>query len=446
MISAKFFGIGAGRGAGMAVCALLLLVASTRPAVAVGESKLGPRYVDPVHGYSLCPPAAAERDSGQGVKRLARWIKRDAGTGAILWLLTVRKETGAGAANMASLAKRLDTGLRKLPQVRVGKVAEVKVAGLPGVETVVTQGGKGWRWQRELWARRGPGDILVLSISGPLSSKDEMDKLLTLTAGSWKIMDPKELAELRQKSLQRGQSLLAGLTEAKLTQAAGGDDRWFLCRQAGKDMGFMHISSKVTRDGSGPGVEVRTTVRMDLPQGRRMSVQRVMSAAADRSKERWSETARLSSGGKVVRSMSEAGTFEAGLITCTLTTDGKPTTRKKPLEPTQARNYLPRAFALLLPKVADLSSPASYGFATYTAHANAFDLRTFAVIGAAKVTVAGRSQEAVQVTDQVAADAAPASMAVRADGSLLRMTNDSGIVIERSTRQAVLRRYPDAGK
>lgn len=439
MISRRFFG--------RAFLGGVMLVATVAGAYpAAGESKLGPRYVDPVHGYSLCVPAGAQRDAGPGVTRLARWVMRDAKSGAIAWQLTVRKETGAGAAGMAELAKRLETGLRKLSGVTVEKVAEVRVAGKPGIETAVAQGARARRWQHELWVQRGPGDILVLSINGALGLKAKMDEVLALTARTWQVMDPKELAELRAEGLQRGRKLLAGLTPAKLAAAAGGEDQWFLCRRDGREMGFMRISSKATRNGSAAGIEVRTTVRMDLPRERTMSVQRVMIASADRSTESWTETARLADKGKVVRSMGEKGTFEAGLITCTVVIDGKSSTKKLPMEPPQARNYLPRAFAVLLPRLVDLSAPASYGFATYTATANAFDLRTFTVIGPAKVTLASRTHEAVQVTDQLSADAAPASMAVAQDGSLLRMASDTAIVIEQSTRQAVLRRYPDAEK
>jgi len=442
MVSGRFLG----KGISVVACGVAVFLATVPAAGAPASEKLGPRYVDPVHGYSLCVPAGARRDLGPGVKRLARWVKRDAKTGAIAWQLTVRKAAGAGTEDMSALAKRLGAGLRGLPEVTVEKAVETRVAGLPGVETAVAQGRRGRRWQHELWARRGPGDILVLSISGALGLKAEMDELLAMTAGTWEIMDPKQLAELRKESLQRGRSLLEGLTAADLTRAAGGGEQWFLCRRGDEAIGFMRISPAPARDGSAVGVEVRTTARFGLPGGQSMAIRRVMTASADRAKEHWTESAKIVHGGKVIRQMSEQGACEAGLITCRVTTDGQSATRKKPLEPAAASSYLPRAFAVLLPRLVDLSKPASYGFATYTTAANAFDLRTFAVTGPATVTVNSRTHEAVQVTDQMAADAAPASMAVSKDGSLLRMTSDTGIVIEQSTRQAVLRRYPDAEK
>jgi len=175
-------------------------------------------------------------------------------------------------------------------------------------------------------------------------------------------------------------------------------------------------------------------------------IRRVMFAAADRSTEHWTETAKVMRSGKVIRRMSEEGTCEGSLIVCKVTSDGRSVRRKKPLEPASAAIYLPRAFALLLGKLTDLSTPGAYGFATYTTAENDFDLRTFTIVGPTKVTLGSRSKPGIQATDQLAADAAPATLELASDGSLLRMRTDGGIVMAQSTRSAVLRRFPDAEK
>jgi hypothetical protein len=424
-----------------------VLLAAAAMAATSAESKLGPRSIDPVNGFSLCPPAGAERDLGVSATRLARWVMRDAKTGAIAWQLIVRKETVAGEVTMAALANQLGASLRKQSGVRVEKAAEAAIAGKPGVETAFIQGTAGQRWQHELWARRGPGEFLALSISGALGLRGEMDELLGLVAATWQLTDPREQAELRKENLQRGADLLAAVTSAKLAGAVAGEAQWFLYRRGESDVGFMRVTCKQAGAGQAQGAEVSTLARLSLPDGQSVVIHRVMFSSASRSTERWTENAEVLSKGKVVRRMSESGTCEGGLIACTVESDGKSATRKKALEPAAARNYLPRALAILLPKLADLSKPAAYGFATYTTSANEFDLRTFTVLGPATTAPAGtQGSPAVEATDQLAADAAPAAMELTSDGALLRMSTDAGIVMERSTRSAVLRRFPDAEK
>ncbi len=411
------------------------------------EPELGPRHIDPVNGFSLCPPAGVERDRSTATTRLAKWVMRDARTGAIAWQLIVRKEAGpAAGVSLNAFARQVHAGLKKLPAVRVEKAAVTEVLGKPGIETIVIQGTRGQRWQRDLWAKTPSGHLLVLSISGALGLRGQMDKLLGQVARTWQLSDPREQAEVRKANLQRGSELLAGLTRAKLTAALAGKDQWFLYRRGENDMGYMRVQEKTARRGTAQGVEISTKAGLSLPGNQSMVIHRVMFAAADRSKEYWTETAEVLRAGKVVRRMSEEGTCSGSLIVCKVTSDGKSATRKKPLEPVMAATYLPRAFALLLGKLTDLSSPGSYGFATYTTAENDFDLRTFTIVGKAKVTLGSKSTQVVQASDQLAADAAPAMLELGTNGSLLRMRTDGGIVMKQSTRSAVLRRYPDAEK
>ncbi len=431
----------------MVTVAAVTAASSATASAGAAEPKLGPRHIDPVNGFSLCPPAGAEIDRGVATTRLARWVKRDVRTGAIAWQLTIRKETGdTKDVTMAALANELAASLRKQPGIRVEKAAEATVAGKPGVETAVIHGTTGQRYQHELWAQRGKGEFLVLSISGALGLRTEMDELLGLVAGTWQIMDPREQAELRKENLQRGGDLLAGITPAKLAAALAGEVQWFLYRRGESDIGFMRVTCKQSGSGQDQGAEVSTLAKLSLPDGQSVVINRVMFSSASRSTEHWTEDAQFLRGGKVIRRMSESGTCDGGLIACTVVSDGKSATRKKALEPATARCYLPRALAILLPKLVDLSKPAAYGFAGYTTSANDFDLRTFTVVGPAKAAAGAQSPPAVEATDQLAADAAPAAMELASDGALLRMTTDAGIVMERSTRSAVLRRFPDAEK
>ncbi|MDP7161937.1 MAG: hypothetical protein QF792_00400, partial [Phycisphaerae bacterium] len=89
-------------------------------------------------------------------------------------------------------------------------------------------------------------------------------------------------------------------------------------------------------------------------------------------------------------------------------------------------------------------TPASYAFATYDATGNNFNLRTFTVEGPEEIELSGRRVQAVRVTDQLSADAPPATMWIDKKGNLLIMEAAGGLVMEVATGQAVLRRFPNA--
>ena len=74
------------------VCVMLSTTLGLATAGAAEEAKLGARHIDPVNGFSLCPPAGVELIRGVGKARLAKWVMRDAKTGAIAWQLIVSKE------------------------------------------------------------------------------------------------------------------------------------------------------------------------------------------------------------------------------------------------------------------------------------------------------------------------------------------------------------------
>ena len=199
-------------------CVILAAALHLAMAGAAAESKLGPRHIDPVNGFSLRPPTGVELDRGVATTRLAKWVMRDARTKAIAWQLIVRKEAGpAEGISLEDFAKQVEAGLRRQPEVRVEKAAVIAVLGKPGIETALIQGARGQRWQHDLWARTSSGHLLVLSISGTLGLRGQMDALLGQVAETWKLSDPREQAEVRKANLQRGRALLAGLTRAKLT-------------------------------------------------------------------------------------------------------------------------------------------------------------------------------------------------------------------------------------
>jgi len=66
------------------------------------------------------------------------------------------------------------------------------------------------------------------------------------------------------------------------------------------------------------------------------------------------------------------------------------------------------------------------------------------VVGPETVTLGAQSHEAIRLTDQLAADAEPATLHVQPGGKLLRMRTAGGLTMELSTHSAIRRRYSDA--
>ena len=137
----------------------------------------------------------------------------------------------------------------------------------------------------------------------------------------------------------------------------------------------------------------------------------------------------------------EEGLKKADMIVCNIAQGANSHTRKKKVP---RDIYLPRAIAWQIFRLIDLTKPAKYSFAAYASRENNFDMRTFAVIGPEKIETSHGEVQAVRATDQAAADAEAATVRVSPKGLLLRMKSPDGLVINASTRAAVLKCYPGA--
>ena len=420
-------------------------VLSAAAGLPADEVKLAPRYIDPQNGFSLRPPAGADRSRTYSPSRLVHWSTRDATTGAVALTLTVRKESGPDAGvTLKAFCEALAARLSRQDDVRVESVVPARLLGKDALYVRMESGQKARRWQYELWVLADPKRFLVLSVNGPLGERDRLESIGRAVAASLQLTDPKSLAALRATNLRRGSDLLKALTAAKLASAVSAEPRWYLYSRAGRDIGFMHVAERMIGRGPAEGLEVRTFARLELKGGQIMHIRRTMFTTADRSAESWTEVVQIRGDGKVTRTMSESGSAAGGTIVCKVTAGGKSNTRKKAFSGPAAEHYLPRALAIVLPRLVDLTQAGAYAFAGYTTAANDFDMRTFTVMGPEKVTIGAKAVDAVLACDQVAADAEAATLHVRDDGVLLRMETAVGIAMELTTRSAVLRRYAGA--
>lgn len=422
----------------------LLAAATLRTIAAEGQIELGSRYIDPVNGFSLHPPAGADRVREFSPARLVSWSQRDPKTGAIAWTLTVRHEPAAEGAAIAELAKELPQRLAGRDDCQLDSAEPGKLLNRDCLHVRMQRGQTARRWQYEVWLPAGDKHLLVLAIQGPLDIKERLESILRQVAATARLIDPKAAEAARKENLQRGKALLSQLTPEKLSATMKVEPRWYLYTRHGADIGFMYTAAAAARDLNVDGWQVTTVARLEVRSGQATAIRRNLFISADRAREHWSETAEVRQGARPPRKMTEDGRREGPAISCRIAEGAKARTNQKPMPPLTAEHYLPRALSIFLPRLADLSRTAAYAFATYTTAANDFDMRTFEVIAPETIILGTRAAEAVRADDQMAADAEPVMLWLSPDGCLLRMRTADGVTMDLSTREAVVRRYPDA--
>ncbi|MCK4602558.1 MAG: hypothetical protein KAU28_08840, partial [Phycisphaerae bacterium] len=342
--------------------------------------ELGKRYVDPLHGFSLRPPAGTDRQRQRVAARLVSWTKRDPRTGAIAWTLSVLKVTETNEKiELKPYSQALAKKLQTQENFREVTTELAPVAGKAAIHLRGVSGGSLGLWQRQVWVLTKARKFLIIKITGPVDMKDRLDAICGAVLATLEVTDPKKALEKRKELLARGEKLLAGLTDKKLTDATHGEPQWCLLRFKGDDVGFMLTTESATRREGRRGYEVKLWVMSRLPKDQPRLLKRVLFTTVDRKLERWTESLQIGSGPTSVV-IGEDGIRQDDVIVCNFARGDRIDTNKKAV-PASLTFYLPRAIGLLLPRLVDLQEQTSYAFAVYAGDVNDFDMRTLKVIG-----------------------------------------------------------------
>jgi hypothetical protein len=400
---------------------------------------LDKRYIDPLNGFSLRPPADTDRRREYSPTIIVTWSKRDEKTGAIAWSLTVQKATESNRhielKAYAEALKRKLSATYKIESVDLGVLAgkaAIHLRGLAGADARL--------YQRQAWVMARAGEFLVFAITGPQDAKDQLEKVFDAVMETLQLTDPRKAVEESKENVARGKEVLAGVKDKQLAAAVAAEPQWFLLQLKNEDVGFMVQKEVAAKCDGENGYEVRCWVVMQLAKDKPRVLRRMMFTTPDRTFEKWTEKLEIGAGrdGAVVL---EEGLKQMEMIVCNITADGKSTPHKK-----QAPQefYLPKVMGVLLPRLLDLSKPTAYAFAAYNGMANNFDMRTFAVVGPETITLGGKKTEAIKASDQSAADAEAATVWLDAKGMLLRMTTPDGLLMEAAPKSLVLQRHAKA--
>lgn len=425
-----------------AVCLLAMCLAT--PAEAQ-DIELGQRYTDPIHGFSLRPPAQTERVRQSAPGLLVSWQKRDPGTGAIAWTLGIAEAVEQSEPqDLKQYSRKLQEKLKTREGFKVESSKVSNVADRPAIHLKGITGGGLRLWQRQVWVQVQPERFLVFLVSGPETKKDHLDDLTDAVLKTLQVEDPAEAIERRREALQRGEKLLESITAEKLKQALGDvPPRWYVVRMQDRTVGFMWQKASAGKWEDTAGYLVHNVLLVRLPDDQPRRMWRRMFVSQDRSQEHWQQRLEFG-GGEQSFTVVEEGLNHDGRLVTTVRSGEQRQSHDKEIPAHVEGIYLPEAMGAMLPRFCDLSQQTTYGFARYEARANTFEMRQFTVKGKREVSIGGKTVEAVVATDQPSIDAEATELLLDEDGNLLRMTTAEGLVMELSSAAKVTRQFSQA--
>ncbi|MFA6134805.1 MAG: hypothetical protein WC869_12385 [Phycisphaerae bacterium] len=425
-------------------CAALLISAAWAVA-AEAEAGLAQRYSDLAGGYSICPPAGADRVQQNPARREVVWTGRDPRMGAVLWALSVvRSDDTALGGDLKAFSQILRERFQAQKALKVESCQMARIGGRDVIDIRGQLVAEGRLWQRQVWLPMGGQQLLIVTVTGPSGDKGKLIDMIEASAGSVEVVDAAARKAHREAGLAAGRTLLAGLSESKLAAAVAREDQWFRMDVSGAPVGFMLVREKIEPRGDIRGLDVKAWTMVKSADGGFVTGESDFFASADRKSEQWSLT-HPPEGGKATRLVGQTGSKRGQTIECTATVGGKtlPTSTRM-LAESMEQVYLPNALGALLGRLVETSQAGSYAFAVYNAATNEMDVRTFSVVGPEKIQVGSAQVAAVKVTERMAEDADAAEVWLDKGGLMLRTRSPGGMVIERSSREEILRQLPQA--
>ena len=409
---------------------------------ALGQSApaqdLGPRYIDPVGGFSLQSPAQTDFKKEFSPSLLASWLGRDKPKGPIVWQLRVlRAREGDQTVDLEQQVRTLRQRLSRPPV----KLEAIRLTDLPVGQAVDLRTTARDTYERQVWIQNAPGRFVIFAVSGSQSLRRQLDLTLEQVLGTVEVFDPTVSQQQRQQRLDRGKELLGKLEDAKLAAAFEPSTNWLMINQFGKPAGFTRIRIGTNRQGDYQ-VDILTFLAQD-PAAQSV-LRHQMSLSTDRREENWEQTSITNPGLDAVV-ISEKGSRKDEMIKMRLTSGITSREFGRPVDGTVNSYYLPRAMGMVLGRLVDLSSSGEYAFAVYNSQANQFDVRTFSIEGPQTLVCEGQEVPAVRVKDQPAENAPASTLWLDMRGNTIGARSDDQLTMEQSNEQAVRAAFPKAG-
>ncbi len=434
---------------------LLLLCRSAR--AQFDQVQLAKRYHDPLHGFSLRPPAGADKQVTASATRLVSWQVRDKQSGAIAWSLTVQQlvpKAQAGPIQVEQFAKGLK---RRLDQSNTFELQDLSTGAHAGRDAMFIVGqtaGVQKFWQRQLWLLAENDRFLVFTLSGPAGLKDNLAGFASRIFQTIQVSDPKTYIKMRRENMLRGQKLLEEIDAKTLAGALSPKPLWFLLEYKGQTVGWMYQTESTGQFEGNKGFSVRSYAMVQLPDQPVRVMRRVLFSTADGEIDRWNDYLEVGEGKDRI-AQAEDGLKRKDLILIDISqgetsrsssSRGKTRSMKKRISDQALAIYLPKVHEAIIYRLIDSKSPGyvGYVFGPYNRQYGRFDMRTIAVVGTERIEIAGRDVTATRISDQKHYDVDPSTVWVDDKGHVLRITNEDGLVIEQADRPTVLQTFPRA--
>lgn len=406
---------------------------------------LGQRYRNQVHGFSLRPPAGAQKVTGGSSTRLVSWQVRDPKTDAVAWRLSVQQLIEEDAkGNLATYGRKLKATFDADKRFKLESFQPGQIAGKPAIHiNGQSQVGQVVFWQQQLRVLPEDGRLLIFTVSGPPSQSKNLGRIARSIFATLEITDPEKFREQHARSVQRAQALLAGLDEGDVRSALIRQRQWFLLTYKGRKVGWMMQTEKLQQRENARGALVESWAEMHLADAPVRRMKRELFGTADREYSRWMDFLQVGAGEKA-QVRIEDGVKRQDAIVVDLAVGAKLHTisRRTPEETTEI--YLPKVHEALIYRLIDTGRGGGYIFATYDASENGFNMHMLNLQSVKRLNIGGRSVVATGLTQQKDYDAPVSKVWIDSKGLLLRLESEDGFVIERSSESAVLKNWPRA--
>lgn len=428
-------------------------------------------YEDPLAGYTLNVPREALRLSitreQRRAGRLAQWIIVDKDTGLIEWSLSVDNAMLPGVqSNLeAWLDAEIGQQLRSEPGFKMSRSKATRISGYPALEISGTQKQLAPAAEpaapqpelavREAWIETGTqaetfGEpkrtrMLTTFLTIRLVGLDEktIDRQWAQVVSGLRVTDPDTALDAIRKATDNAATVVADLRDRKtLSDLLPDESHWFLLRKDTKPIGWVVVKT---------GPETRTD-QMDWGL-RRFSMTREEGnptrfesrgnfTERNLDVERWYVRTELILGEAQSRILVEQGLRQDQQVFAETIGAGSRQSRTEALSPFVRSIYLPRVAYGALPKLLDLSKPASYCFAEYSSETDEFTRRNIEVVGPVLIKQDGRDVRVTKIVDTPNFNEKPRTLYVDAKGNVVRQVFQGGYVLEAVTRAEVQREYP----
>jgi len=412
------------------------------------KGQLAPAHVDGSFGFSVRFPAGSsiqreKRFVSTADVEIVRFVQLEH-----TWSLVVRlsKTTRPLDSDMIieGITSKLTAEHRELKVIRA---EAARIAAREGVRyaATFTADGKDWLRQQAV-VRKQPTEFYALILITPLTDQHTATTTFDKIVESFQILRSELSQERINAALERGEALrrmIAAADKNKLS-ARGEQDAYLRFVQDGQEIGFVHVHQGPLRMKHRQGVAIHEWGWLFKPDKSITQLRNEMFLADDLTYSQWDNRVRIltpqaSGKGHHAALAVETGFRQHDKLLVSYTPNlnaGELKDKVIQVEP----SFSSPAWFVLLPRIVDLTNPELYAFSAYSTDRRGLILRTFRVVGPARITLDGRTRSVIKLEDSEGSIPPISEINVDSAGRILRVSAGP-LEMLATTRQYVDQHY-----